>query len=145
FTLSLQTFVHAKAAVADMWLVLFVTFAHWAGYELIMQQKRERRTPNAERPTPNEERLLSTSLWWWTFYLSLALAFLAKGPIGWTPLGAVVVARCFRPVPFFARRFLFVRGILLMLALVALWGVPALWRPHGELAVVGFGSHVLAC
>ncbi|HEY2142932.1 MAG TPA: glycosyltransferase family 39 protein, partial [Candidatus Udaeobacter sp.] len=35
FTLSLQTFVHAKAAVADMWLVLFVTLAHWAGYELI--------------------------------------------------------------------------------------------------------------
>ena len=34
FTLSLQTFVHAKAAVADMWLVLFVTLAHWAGYEL---------------------------------------------------------------------------------------------------------------
>src|SRR5205823_13266791 len=35
FTLSLQTFVHAKAAVADMWLVLFVTLAHWAGYELL--------------------------------------------------------------------------------------------------------------
>ena len=35
FALSLQTFVHAKAAVADMWLVLFVTLAHWAGYELI--------------------------------------------------------------------------------------------------------------
>src|SRR5262245_41881499 len=28
FTLSFQTFVHAKAAVADMWLVLFVTLAH---------------------------------------------------------------------------------------------------------------------
>src|SRR5437667_578880 len=35
FALSLQTFLHAKAAVADMWLVLFVTLAHWAGYELI--------------------------------------------------------------------------------------------------------------
>ena len=45
FTLSLQTFVHAKAAVADMWLVLFVTIAHWAGYELI-----QRRTPDAQRP-----------------------------------------------------------------------------------------------
>ena len=31
FTLCLQTFVHAKAAVADMWLVLFMTLAHWAG------------------------------------------------------------------------------------------------------------------
>src|SRR5438105_9060400 len=35
FTLSLQTFLHAKAAVADMWLVLFVTLAYWAGFELL--------------------------------------------------------------------------------------------------------------
>src|SRR5437762_11224234 len=35
FTLSLQTVLHAKAAVADMWLVLFVTLAHLAGYELL--------------------------------------------------------------------------------------------------------------
>src|SRR5262249_28266620 len=52
FTLSLQTFVHAKAAVADMWLVLFMTLAHWTGYELI-----QRPTPNAQRPTPNSERI----------------------------------------------------------------------------------------
>src|SRR5262249_13291005 len=37
FALSLQSFVHSKAAVADMWLVLFVTIAHWAGYELIQR------------------------------------------------------------------------------------------------------------
>ena len=48
FTLSLQTFVHSKAAVADMWLVLFVTLANWAGYELI-----QRSTLNAQRSTPN--------------------------------------------------------------------------------------------
>src|SRR5256886_4724131 len=36
FTLSLQTFIHAKAAVADMWLVLFVTTAHCAGSELLL-------------------------------------------------------------------------------------------------------------
>src|SRR3979490_2293334 len=34
FTLSLQTFIHGKAAVADMWLGLFVTGAHWAAGEL---------------------------------------------------------------------------------------------------------------
>src|SRR5947209_12546534 len=43
FTLSLQTFIHAKAAVADMWLVLFMTTAHWAGWELL-----RKKTPNAE-------------------------------------------------------------------------------------------------
>src|SRR6266436_3776232 len=56
FTLSLQTFVHAKAAVADMWLVLFVTLAHWAGYELI-----QRPTPNAQRSTLNSEKVNQTS------------------------------------------------------------------------------------
>jgi hypothetical protein len=35
FTLCLQTFIHAKAAVADMWLALFVTTAHWSGFELL--------------------------------------------------------------------------------------------------------------
>src|SRR5262252_6044343 len=52
FTLSLQTFLHAKAAVADMWLVLFVTLANWGGYELI-----QRRTLNAQCSTPNSEKL----------------------------------------------------------------------------------------
>ena len=44
FTLSLQTFVHAKAAVADMWLVLFVTLANWAGYELFQRPTLEPRS-----------------------------------------------------------------------------------------------------
>src|SRR5437588_12302070 len=72
FTLWLQTFLHAKAAAADMWLVLFVTIAHWAGYELI--ENRESRIENRK------------TKWWWLFYMSLALGFLAKGPIAWTPL-----------------------------------------------------------
>ena len=33
-------FVHAKAAVADMWLVFFVTAASWAGYELLARLAR---------------------------------------------------------------------------------------------------------
>jgi 4-amino-4-deoxy-L-arabinose transferase-like glycosyltransferase len=57
FTLSLQTFVHAKAAVADMWLVLFVTLANWGGYELI-----QRRTLNAQRSTRNSECVKSCML-----------------------------------------------------------------------------------
>src|SRR5437762_6865797 len=80
FSLSLQTFLHAKAAVADMWLVLFVTIAHWAGYELLHGGKRP--TLNAQRPTSNSADLR----WWFTFYVALALGFLAKGPIAWTPL-----------------------------------------------------------
>jgi len=81
--------------------------------------------------------------WWWLFYLALAFAFLAKGPIGWMPLGTVAVAQFCRPVSHFAQRFLFVRGILVMLALVAFWGVPALLQTHGEFLQVGLGRHVV--
>jgi 4-amino-4-deoxy-L-arabinose transferase-like glycosyltransferase len=142
FTLSLQTFVHAKAAVADMWLVLFVTLAHWAGYELLrdcLTNDSKRPMPNAQRPTSNSEDLR----WWLIFYLALACAFLAKGPIGWTPLATVVATRLFlRDVPL-ARRFKFTRGILIMFAIVALWGVPASIRTHGEFFITGIGRHVI--
>ena len=136
FTLCLQTFLHGKAAVADMWLVLFMTLAHWAGYELL--RDRFGGTWRSVVVRPNGLRV-----WWWLFYLSLALAFLAKGPIGWMPLGTVAVFQFLQPSAHFARRFLFVRGILLMLALVALWGVPALLRTHGEFLQVGLGRHVV--
>jgi 4-amino-4-deoxy-L-arabinose transferase-like glycosyltransferase len=132
FTLSLQTFVHAKAAVADMWLVLFVTIAHQAGYELL------RPTPNAQLPAFNSQRG-----WWWTFYLSLALGFLAKGPIAWIPLLTVVMTIVLARDWKLARHFKFLRGTLLMLAIVALWGIPALVQTHGEFFAVGIGRHVV--
>jgi 4-amino-4-deoxy-L-arabinose transferase-like glycosyltransferase len=134
FTLSLQTFLHAKAAVADMWLVLFMTLANWAGYELICG----RQTSNAQRPTSNIQRR-----WWWIFYLSLSLGFLAKGPIAWIPLltvlAAIILARDWQLV----RNFKFLRGILLMLAVVALWGIPALIQTNGEFFAIGIGRHVI--
>jgi 4-amino-4-deoxy-L-arabinose transferase-like glycosyltransferase len=145
FTLSLQTFVHAKAAVADMWLVLFVTLATWAGYELF-----QRPTPNAQRRTPNSERTTQTSNiihrtfpWWWIFYLSLALGFLTKGPIAWTPLlavaGLIIYTRDWQML----RRCKFAVGVVLMLAVVALWGIPALIQTRGEFFRVGIGRHVV--
>src|SRR5215467_7359573 len=133
FTLSLQTFIHGKAAVADMWLVLFVTLAHRAGWELF-QMNVQGSTSNAQRPM----------VFWWTFfYGSLAFAFLAKGPIGWTPLLTVAIAQRFIRKESFAARFKFVRGILLMLALVCLWGIPALVQTHGEFFRIGIGKHVV--
>jgi 4-amino-4-deoxy-L-arabinose transferase-like glycosyltransferase len=146
FTLSLQTFLHAKAAVADMWLALFVTLAHWAGYELL----RDRLFPPADQTSnPPEDRFSAANIkhqishLWWMFYLSLAFAFLAKGPIGWVPLATVAATRFFLRDADLARRFKFVRGILLMLAIVALWGVPALVQTHGEFFRIGIGRHVI--
>jgi 4-amino-4-deoxy-L-arabinose transferase-like glycosyltransferase len=126
FTLCLQTFVHGKAAVADMWLVFFVTLAHWAGYELW----RDSLGKIAPR-------------WWWMFYLSLGGAFLAKGPIGWTPLLALVVVKWQTPSVRLNRRFHFLAGIALMLGLIALWGVPALLRTNGEFFRIGINRHVI--
>jgi 4-amino-4-deoxy-L-arabinose transferase-like glycosyltransferase len=132
FTLSLQTFLHAKAAVADMWLVLFVTLAHWAGYELL------------QRPTANSKEVYQTSLsCWLAFYLSLAFGFLAKGPIAWLPLLTVGVTIILARDWQLARHFKFLRGILLMLVVVALWGIPALLQTHGEFFAIGIGRHVV--
>jgi len=122
FTLSLQTFIHAKAAVADMWLVLFVTIAHWAGYELIQR---------------------AVWKWWFVFYFSLAFGFLAKGPIAWMPLLTLAAMKFFVRDVELAKRFKFLRGILLMLAIVALWGIPALIQTHGEFLRIGIGRHVI--
>ncbi len=135
FTFSLQTFLHAKAAVADMWLVLFVTLAHWSGYELL----RDRLSPANQTSNIKHQ----TSYWWWMFYVSLAFGFLAKGPIGWIPLATVAATKFFPLDGRLASRFKFARGVLFMLAIVALWGVPALIRTHGQFFVVGIGRHVV--
>lgn len=135
FTLSLQIFVHSKAAVADIWLVLFVTLASWAGYELLVDSNRAAARP-AVAPYPQTR-------WWLTFYLSLGLGFLAKGPIAWTPLLTVGVAIIYMRDWQLFRRFKFVRGILLMLVVLALWGIPALIQTRGEFFTVGIGRHVV--
>jgi len=135
FTLCFQTFVHAKAAVADMWLALFVTAAHWAGYELLRDRLRSRGSPAPVAPP--EKR------WWWIFYLALAFAFLAKGPIGWTPLLAILGARFYLGDAKLNRRFLFFTGSFLMLSVVAVWGIPALIRTNGDFLRIGIGRHVL--
>ena len=160
FTLSLQTFVHAKAAVADMWLVLFVTLAHWAGCELFFGKK-----PGPELPESDEvveapvlrhsiaEPLRRTAttiesaggriFCWLMFYIALAFAFLAKGPIGWAPLLTVGSTIFITGDPRVAKRFKFLRGLVLTLAVVALWGIPALIQTHGEFFRIGIGRHVI--
>ena len=156
FTICLQTFIHAKAAVADMWLVLFVSTGHWSGLELIRDGLT---SENIKRPTLNAQRLTSNSdtaiiqtsnvkpqnsrFWWFFFYISLALGFLAKGPIAWVPLLTVGSTIFYAPHLQLRRRFKFVRGILLMLAIVSLWGIPALIRTHGEFFTIGIGRHVV--
>src|ERR1043166_6026272 len=77
-------------------------------------------------------------------YIYLALGFLTKGPIAWTPLLTVASIKLFARDIRLGRRFKFIRGILLMLVIVALWGIPALVQTHGEFLTVGLGRHVVA-
>jgi 4-amino-4-deoxy-L-arabinose transferase-like glycosyltransferase len=137
FTLCLQTFVHAKAAVADMWLALFVSIAHWSGLELLrdgLTNAHQHQKLTIKDQTPH---------WWLLFYISLALGFLAKGPIAWAPLLTVACTIFYAPNLQLGRRFKFVRGSLLMLAIIATWGIPALIRTDGEFLRIGIGRHVI--
>ena len=137
FTICLQTYMHARAAVADMWLVMFMTAAHWAGFELLRDRLTSRAGTNVAAP-PIERR------WWWIFYLALAFAFLAKGPVGWLPLLAVGVTQFWLPHAQLNRRFLFLTGAAFALSIVAVWGIPALARTNGEFMRIGIGKHVVA-
>jgi 4-amino-4-deoxy-L-arabinose transferase-like glycosyltransferase len=120
-----------------MWLVLFMTAAYWAGFELL----RDRLQP---APLANPIAAPPQRRWWWMFYLALAFAFLAKGPIGWMPLLAVAATKRFLPDVRLNRRFLFFTGIAFTLSIVALWGIPALARTDGQFLRIGIGLHVVS-
>ncbi len=124
FALCVQNFIHGRAAVADPPMVLFSILAAWAGWEWLKQPGN---------------RLIAL-----TFWVSLALGFLAKGPIAWVPLGMTGWAfwknRRSQPSP---SPFSWLLGSCLMLGIVALWGIPALLQTRGEFAAVGLGEHVV--
>ena len=134
FSLCLQTFIHARAAVADMWLVFFVTAAYWAAYELIADLLGPPTSPTDSR---------HRKYWRLTFYVALAFAFLAKGPLGWTPLLTVASMKFLLRGQGLNRRFWFASGMLFTMAIVLLWGIPALVRTKGEFFWVGIGRHVV--
>jgi 4-amino-4-deoxy-L-arabinose transferase-like glycosyltransferase len=125
FGLTIQAIVHAHAAVADMAMIAASTASAWAGWNWIDAGRGYKRG------------------WWLAFWVFLAIGFLAKGPIAWVPIGMAAWAagkleREKRP-----RAWEWLLGPVLMLALVGLWGIPAMVRTHGQFAVVGLGKHVV--
>jgi 4-amino-4-deoxy-L-arabinose transferase-like glycosyltransferase len=125
FSTCLQVLIHARLAVADLSMIFFVCAAQWSGWELTRPGAAERWR------------------WWAFFYVSLALGFLAKGPVAWLPLGGLLLGRWLRPQAFVLPAGKTVLGLVLMLGLVALWGIPAELRTHGDFARVGLGYHVV--
>ncbi len=122
---SVQMAIHGRLAVADLAMVFFFTAACWSGWELTRPAAAHR------------------GKWWLFFYVSLALGFLAKGPVAWLPLAGLLLGRWRRPHQFILPPWGVAGGMLLNLALVGLWGIPALLRTHGEFMRVGLGEHVL--
>lgn len=120
-----QMAIHARLAVADMPMLFFFTAACWSGWEMTR--------PDATRRAG----------WWTLFYFSLALGFLAKGPIAWLPLGGLLLGRWRQPRQFNFSLASCAGGMVLMLALVGLWGIPALLQTHGDFLRVGLGYHVV--
>jgi 4-amino-4-deoxy-L-arabinose transferase-like glycosyltransferase len=144
FTLCLQTFAHAKAAVADMWLVFFVTAASRAGFELLADSLagvRSREIQPAQPPAGGDQRHFK--YWRLIFYIALGFGFLAKGPLAWLPLLTVLSTKLFVRGESLTRRFWFFSGMLGTLAIVCTWGIPALIRTNGEFFTVGIGRHVV--
>ncbi|HEY0791926.1 MAG TPA: glycosyltransferase family 39 protein [Chthoniobacterales bacterium] len=123
FGTCMQTFMHAHAAVADPPLVFFFTGACWAGWE------RMRR--------PASKRLFLA------FYLALAAGFLAKGPIALLPWITPTVHRYLRERRVQVLLPSTLAGLLVVIGVVGLWGIPALVVTHGQFFNVGIGKHVV--
>jgi 4-amino-4-deoxy-L-arabinose transferase-like glycosyltransferase len=121
----LQVLIHGRLAVADMAMLFFVTAAFWAGWEMTR---------------PEASRRLG---WGCFFAASLALGFLAKGPVSWLPLGGLALARWLRPAAFRLSWLWLVAALLASFAVVSLWAVPALRATGGEYFRVGIGRHVI--
>jgi 4-amino-4-deoxy-L-arabinose transferase-like glycosyltransferase len=125
FVTGLHVAVIGRVATADMAMVFFVTLAVWSGWELTRPENPSRK------------------IWWWIFYVTLALGFLAKGPVAWLPLGGIILGRRLRKNSFRLPVLQTVAGVFVASALAALWGIPALMQTHGEFFKVGVGEHVL--
>jgi len=159
FTLCLQVFMHAKASVADMWLVFFVTAASWTGFELLADSlgrasaARGRAASNdfgasAELETARPRAVEGNDnphlkYWRLAFYIALGFGFLAKGPLAWLPILTVLSSKFYLRDISLTRRFWFFTGMLGAFAIVCTWGIPALIRTDGEFFRVGIGRHVV--
>jgi len=123
FATSLQVFIHARAAVADMPLVFFFLTATWADWERIRNPK--------------------STFWWWTFYLSLGLGFLSKGPPALLPILFAPFLSILNRAPFRLKFRSALLGALVVLTVIGLWGIPALIATNGAYLKIGIGKHVL--
>ena len=123
FGTCLQLFIHGRAAVADMPMVFFFLSATWIAWERITKPQ---------------------SRWLWSaFYISLALGFLAKGPIALLPILFPALFCLFQRKAFSFHAGSAFWGTVLLVLIVGAWGIPALVATKGEFFAIGIGRHVV--
>ena len=125
FLAGLHVAIIGRVATADMAMVFFVTLTVWSGWELTRPENSSRK------------------IWWWIFYVTLALGFLAKGPVAWLPLGGMILGRALLKNSFRLPLLETVLGLCVTVALAACWGIPALVQTHGQFFAIGIGEHVI--
>lgn len=123
-----QVLIHGRLAVADMPMIFFVALAQLALWRLL--------TGEPYRFGP----------WFWGLWVGLGLGFLAKGPIALAvPLGTALLWRwALWRKPARWQQVQLVPGLAVMLAVMGLWGFPALVATGGLFWKVGMGEHVIA-
>ena len=125
FLAGLHVAIIGRVATADMAMVFFFVLAVWSGWELT-------------RPGP-----ACRMLWWWVFYVALALGFLAKGPVAWLAFGGILLGRLWGKGAFRLPLTETVLGLGLTTVLTLLWGLPAQELTQGQYFKVGMGEHVI--
>jgi 4-amino-4-deoxy-L-arabinose transferase-like glycosyltransferase len=123
FGTCLQLFIHGRAAVADLPMIFFFTAATWAAWERSQGQR--------------------SLLLWFCFYFALAAGFLAKGPVAFLPIFALLPFHLWTRTPIRFRPRCAISGGLLVLIIIGAWGIPALILTHGEFFQIGIGKHVV--
>jgi 4-amino-4-deoxy-L-arabinose transferase-like glycosyltransferase len=121
----LHVIIIGRVATADMAMVFFSTLAVWSGWELTRPENTARR------------------IWWWIFYVTLALGFLAKGPVAWLALAGMILGRALRKESFRLPLGETAVGLCVAIALTSLWGLPALAQTNWQFLSVGLGEHVV--
>jgi 4-amino-4-deoxy-L-arabinose transferase-like glycosyltransferase len=124
FVAGLHVAIIGRVATADLALFFFFALATWSGWEVTRPEQPQRKK------------------WWWIFYIALALGFLAKGPVAWLPLAGMILGRALRKDSFRLAPGETLVGLGLAVALVGLWGVPALVQTGGKFWSFGMGDQV---
>ena len=124
YVAGLHVGIIGRIATADLALFFFFALATWSGWELTRPEHPQRKK------------------WWWIFYIALALGFLAKGPEAWLPLAGMILGRVLRKDSFRLPLGETITGLCLAVALVGLWGVPAIQQTGGRFWSFGMGDQV---